>query len=179
MSKNLLGPVCSSALAILLLTTGANAQSAASAVRDFGLLGTWAIDCKDLPSPQNEHSIFAIAGTDTVRLRNDFGRDYDEMVYRIVSAKPIAADRMAIRQILMNDTRIVLDTVMLKNDDRVRVWSSHGLDGTALVSDGTIPSTNGQETRWATRCQGQWTGDAGSVTDINFGPANGAVDKLK
>ena len=82
------------------------------------------------------------------------------------------------RQVLMSDARIVLDTVILKDDDRVRVWSSRGLDGTTLVSEGTIPSTNGHETRWAVRCQGQWTGDAGSVTGIKFESPSG-IDKLR
>jgi hypothetical protein len=166
-----------SSFALLALAAGAKAQSVAGSVQEFGLVGAWAIECTQLPSPQNEHSIFTIADTGSVRLRNDFGRDYDEMVYRIISARLVAPDKVALRQVLMNDSRIVLDTVMLKSDDRIRVWSSHGLDGMALVSEGTIPSTNGHETRWALRCRDRWTGDVGSVNGISFDPANRAVDK--
>jgi hypothetical protein len=168
-----------SAIASLSLAAGANAQPAANAVQEFGLLGAWAIECSQLPSPQNEHTTFTIADTGGVRLRNDFGRDYDEMVYRVTSAKRVGADKVALRQVLMADSRIVLDTVILKNDDRVRVWSSHGLDGLALVSEGTIPGTNGHETRWAWRCQGRWTGDAAPPTGIRFDPANSAPYRLK
>jgi len=161
-----------SSIAILLLTSAAHAQSVAGAVQEFGLVGTWAVVCKELPSPQNEHASFSVSQSGAVRLRNDFGRDYDEMVYRIVSAKRAAPDRVALRQVLMNDSRIVLDTVMLKSDDRIRVWSSRGVDGTTLVSEGTVSLTNGTETRWVTRCQGRWTGDGTPVTDIQFRPAD-------
>jgi hypothetical protein len=156
--------------AILLLTSIAHAQSAATEVQDFGLVGTWAVECKDLPSPQNEHASFSVNPSGGVQLRNDFGRDYDEMVYRIISARRIAPDRVELRQVLTTDRRIVLDTVMLKEEDRLRLWSSRGLDGTTLVADGTVPMTNGQQTRWTDCCQGRWTHDGARATDIRFVP---------
>lgn len=145
--------------ALLLLTATARAQSPTNAVEEFGLLGTWAIDCAQSPSPRNEHTVFAVTSIGTVQLRNDFGIAYDEMVYRVVAARRVGPDMIALRQVLTTDKDVVLDVVMLKVDDKVRIWSSRGRDGKALVREGTIPSTNGQETRWALRCQGRWTDD--------------------
>jgi len=161
---------------MLLLTSAAHAQSAAGAVREFGLLGTWAVACKEIPSPQNEHASFSVSQSGGVRLRNDFGHDYDEMIYRILSARRAAPDRVALRQVLMSDNRVVLDTVMLKSGDRIRVWSSRGIDGTTLVTDGMVSRASGAETRWVSRCQGQWTGGP-PVTDIHFRPGEGSVSK--
>jgi hypothetical protein len=147
------------AIHVLLLTVSAQSQSPTNAVEEFGLLGTWAIDCMHSPSPRNEHSVFSVTSIGTVQLRNDFGIDYDEMVYRIVNARLVSPDMVALRQVLTTDRSIVLDVVMLKVDDKLRIWSSRGNDGKALVREGTIPSTNGQQTRWALRCQGRWTDD--------------------
>jgi hypothetical protein len=166
-------------LALGLLATSAHAQSVTGALQDFDLFGTWAIECNQIPSPTNEYSIFRVAAFGAVQLRNDFGRDYDEMVYRIIGARRLGPDRLTLRQVLTTDTRIVLDTVMLKSDDRVRVWSSRGLDGTTLVRDGTIPMSNGHETRWVVRCQGRWTGDGAPVTDIRFAPEQRLRGKLQ
>ena len=162
----------------LLLATCANAQSVTDTLRDFGLLGTWAVECNQLPSPGNEHAIFALTSIGTVQLRNDFGIEYDEMIYRIVAANQVGADKLALRQVLVSDSRIVLDNVMLKNDERVRMWSSRGADGTTLVWDGVVPMTNGHETRWTARCQGRWTGGAGSVSGIKFDPSIDTSGKI-
>jgi hypothetical protein len=150
------------AVQVLLLTAFAQAQSPTNAVEEFGLLGSWAIDCAQSPSPRNEHTVFSVTSVGTIQLRNDFGIDYDEMVYRIVAARRVGPDMLALRQVLTTDSGVVLDVTMLKVDDKVRVWSSRGSDGKALVREGAIPSTNGQQTRWALRCQGRWTDDPAS-----------------
>ncbi len=136
----------------LLLTSFANAQSETSAVNDFGLLGKWAIECSRPPSPMNEHALFSLTSVGIVWVFNDFGPDYDGMVYRVADAKRVAPDKLSLRQVLASDEHIVLDIVMLKSNDRIRIWSSRATDGSTLVRDGTIPSANGQETRWAGRC---------------------------
>jgi hypothetical protein len=142
-----------------LWTTLAGAQSAASAIKEFGLLGTWADDCIATPSPANQYTIFSLASRGNIELRNDFGPDYDEMVYRIVDAQRLSHFRLAFRQLLTSDDQIVLNTVMMKANDRIRVRSSRGFDGSIFVEDGTIPSANGQETGWMMRCDVRWTGN--------------------
>jgi hypothetical protein len=144
---------------VLLLTSFAQAQSPTNIIEEFGLLGAWAVDCEQSPSPTNEHSMFSITSVGTVQLRNDFGISYDEMVYRIIAANRQGPDKLSLRQVLTTDVAIVLDVVLVKADEKIRVWSSRGSNGTPLVRDGAIPRSNGQETRWSLHCQGRWTDD--------------------
>jgi hypothetical protein len=50
------------------------AQSIATMVTDFGLIGTWAARCDQLPSAANEHAVFSVTATGNVQLVNDFAR---------------------------------------------------------------------------------------------------------
>jgi hypothetical protein len=135
-----------------LWTTLADAQSPANAIREFGLLGTWADDCGAMPSPANLYTIVTLTSRGNIELRNDFGPDYDQMVYRIVDVQRLSYFRLALRQLLTTDDHILLNTIMVKANDRIRVWSSRGVDGSILVEDGTIASANGEETGWMVRC---------------------------
>jgi hypothetical protein len=141
-----------------LWTTLAGAQSLSSAIKEFGLLGTWADDCSAIPSPTNQYAIFSLTSRGNIELRNDFGPDYDQMVYRIVDVQRLSHFRLALRQLLTSNHQIVVNTVMMKANDRIRVWSSGGSDGSMFVEDGTIPSANGKETGWMVRCNVRWTG---------------------
>ena len=147
----------------LLATTFASAQSPASAVKEFGLFGTWADDCRANPGPANQYASFSITSRGTIQLRNDFGPDYGDMVYRIVDAKRIGQFRISLRQLLTTDDQVALDTVMLKAKDRIRIWSSRGADGSQYVHDGLIPAANNHETGWMERCDTRWASNPGSV----------------
>jgi hypothetical protein len=61
------------------------AQSPTSAIKEFGLIGTWADDCNANPGPSNQYASFSITSRGTIMLRNDFGPDYGDMIYRIVA----------------------------------------------------------------------------------------------
>jgi hypothetical protein len=139
---------------LLLLTSLASAQSTTSAMKTFGLFGTWATDCGHDPGPQNEYSDFVVTSQGAVELHNDFGPDYDRMVYRVVEATRLSPFRLSLRLVLATDGRIVLDTVTLRSGGRIRNWSSR-LGNNVLVENGTMPSANGQETGWMTRCDMQ------------------------
>jgi hypothetical protein len=142
-----------------LWTNLAGAQSPASTIKEFGLLGTWADDCSAVPSAVNQYTIVSLTTRGNIELRNDFGPEYDQMVYRIVDVERLSHFRLALRQLLTTDEQILLNTIMLKANDRIRVWSSRGSDGRILVEDGTIASANGQETGWMVRCEVRWTGN--------------------
>jgi len=161
---------CSTCLALAIFVqfpiwvAFASAQSPSSAVREFGLFGTWADDCNTNPSPLNQYASFSISSRGTIQLRNDFGPDYGDMIYRIVDAKRIGLFRISLRQLLTTDDQIALDTVMLKSGGLIRIWSSHGADGSAYVEDGLIPSANNHETGWMERCDTRWASDLYLVT---------------
>jgi hypothetical protein len=124
-----------------------------SVVKEFGLFGTWAFDCTQPAGPANEHVSFALTSDGTVELRDSFGVDYDEMIYRVVEAKRVGAFRLAMHQVLTTDERIVLDTETLRTRDRIRNWSSRFSDGSgALVEDGRMLADEKLETAWMSRC---------------------------
>src|SRR5262249_7790595 len=140
------------AIAFALTTTAANAQSVRNTVLTFGLFGTWAPSCSDPPAPGNSHTVFSVTSTGVIRVLNDFGHDYDDMIYDIISARRVAPANIALREVLLADPNVVLDVVMQRDGERVRIWSSYDAAGTPLVVRGMFPNSRGQQTRWAARC---------------------------
>jgi hypothetical protein len=81
--------------------------------------GIWIIwyradDCTRQASPANQYAIFSLTSRGTIQLRNDFGPDYDDMVYCILDARRTGQLRISLRQLLIADEQIALDKVMLK-----------------------------------------------------------------
>jgi hypothetical protein len=139
--------------ALLVLVPGlAHAQSATAAMQDFGLLGTWAGECSEDPSPTNNHAIYLVTSAGGLQLKYQSGADFEESVYDILDAKRVAPDKLSLRQVLMSNDRVTLDIVLLKENDKIRIWSSLFPDGTALVEEGVMTSMTGRETRWMTHC---------------------------
>jgi len=136
----------------LLLPSLAHAQSAASAIQEFGLIGTWAGECSQTASPANNHATYAAANSGAIQLRYQSGEGYEDSIYDIVEAKLIAPDRLSMRQVLAANKQVTLDIVLMKEKDRIRIWSSAFPDGTPLVEDGVLTTATGRETRWMARC---------------------------
>jgi hypothetical protein len=137
---------------VAFLPALAHAQSTASAIADFGLLGTWAGECRESASPTNNHATYASTSSGGVQLRYQAGEGYQDSIYDIVEAKRLAADRLSMRQVLIGNESVTLEIVLLKQSDRIRIWSSVFPDGTSLVEDGILQSFAGRETRWMARC---------------------------
>jgi|HubBroStandDraft_6_1064221.scaffolds.fasta_scaffold465899_1 hypothetical protein len=144
-------PILCAAL-VLMFPALAQAQSAAAAMQDFGLLGTWAGECSQDAGPTNNHATYLVTSSGGLQLKYQSGADYEDSVYDILDAKRIAPDKLSLRQVLMSNDRVALDIVLLKENDKIRIWSSLFPDGTALVEDGVMTSMTGRETRWMTRC---------------------------
>jgi hypothetical protein len=138
-------------VALIVVASVAFAQSPNGAVKEFGLIGTWADNCSAQPGPTNQHATFSVTARGTVMLRNDFGPNYGDMIYRVVEATRLSQFRLSLRQVLTTDSEVALDTVMLKANAKVRIWSSRGLDGRQYVEDGIVPTAN-RETGWMERC---------------------------
>jgi hypothetical protein len=138
---------------VLCSLSSARAQSAATAMQEFGLLGTWAGDCGQAPSPANNHATYAVNASGVLELTNTFGPDYEDGVYKITDAKVLPDGKLAMQQVLVKNETVKLDVVVMKENGRVRVWSSALPDGSKLVEDGTITSATGAETRWVMRCK--------------------------
>jgi hypothetical protein len=109
------------AVHVLLMTVCALAQSATTTVQDFGLVGKWAIECSRPASPANEHALYAVTTSGLIWVMNDFGPEYDGMVYHVVRVERVSPDKLALRQVLASDETVVLDIVMVKDNERIRV----------------------------------------------------------
>jgi hypothetical protein len=131
----------------------ANSETVADALRDFGLIGTWAAACTEGASPTNSHATYQVTPAGALQLRYQSGADLEDSVYDIREAKMLAPDKLSLRQILTSNEHVVLDIVLVKENDRIRIWSSLFPDGTALVEDGVMTTAAGRETRWMARCQ--------------------------
>jgi hypothetical protein len=136
---------------VVLFPVLAHSQSAGAAMQEFGLLGTWAGECSQDPSPTNNHATYLMTSSGA-QLKYQSGADYEDSVYDILEAKRVAPDKLSLRQVLMSNDRVTLDIVLLKEKDRIRIWSSLFPDGTALVEDGVMTSMTGRETRWMNHC---------------------------
>jgi hypothetical protein len=141
------------AFALLMSSAFASAQPVQSALREFGLLGTWAAECAQGPSPGNTHATYAITPAGAAQVSNAFGDGYDVSVYSISEAKALGSDRLSLRETMVSDKNVVLDVVLVKENGKVRIWSSTHADGTPLVTDGVISAPVNRETRWAARCR--------------------------
>jgi hypothetical protein len=137
---------------VVLFPVVAHSQSAAAAMEEFGLLGTWAGECSQGPSPTNNHATYLVTSSGGLELKYQSGADYEDSVYNILDAKRLGSDKLSLRQVLTSNDRVTLDIVLLKDNDKVRIWSSLFPDGTALVEEGVMTSMTGRETRWMTRC---------------------------
>jgi hypothetical protein len=119
-------------LAVLLMTAApclADESPVPGTLKQFGLLGTWAIET----------------------LSYARGGPYRDIVYEIRTAAPVAEARLALH-VLGLPGRYAVDLVLLKEGDTVRVWSSHTPDGRMLVIDGVITG-NGRPSPRFTRCR--------------------------
>jgi|SRR5215469_15253765 len=137
---------------VMLCPALAHSQSAAEAMRDFGLIGTWAAACQEGPSPTNNHATYQVTPTGDLQLKYQSGADFEDSVYDIREVKRLAPEKLSLRQVLIGNERVILDIVLIKENDRIRIWSSLFPDGTALVEDGVMTSATGRETRWMTHC---------------------------
>jgi hypothetical protein len=137
---------------LLFLPVPAHAQSTASTLQDFGLFGTWAGECSQGPSPMNNHATYSGTSSGAAQLRYQSGAEYEDSIYDIFDAKRVGPDKLSLHQVLTSNDRVTLEIVLLKEHDKIRIWSSVFPDGTALVEDGVVSSFTGRETRWMAHC---------------------------
>ena len=139
--------------ASLALIGAAAAQSDVKrAVLDFGLIGVWAAECNEPPSPTNNLATFALTSSGTVSLKYEFGSQYKPTRYTVVRARRVDAGRIEMREDRLDaQPPYSLDVVLNKADGRIRVWSSVKSDGKVLVRDGHIVDV--RDTKWLSRCR--------------------------
>ncbi len=130
-------------VAPLMFVGAAQAQSAAQAAREFGLIGTWAIDCGKPASRDNIQVTYAVKGGDVV-LSRDGGPDARDSLL-IPSAKLLAPDLLQTVQrngdMPPKDAEATEMTVELrKTGGKIRIWKTTAA-GMTLVEQGKVVGT--------------------------------------
>ncbi len=135
----------------------ANAQSVATTIAEFGLVGSWATDCGQPPSTNSYLTIYAIKPSGEVLRTYYDGLGHVLNTYKITSAKRQAPDMLSYEQvwdfegspsnIAGNRMQVLLNLV----DNKYQIVSSQGSDGSFFVKDRKYPGS-GDESPWQSRC---------------------------
>jgi hypothetical protein len=148
MTRSLL-PALGLTLALIVPAGAQTGEDTRRAVLDFGLIGVWAAQCDKPASGENNHATYALSPGGMLSLTYDLGGN-NKTHYAILQARRAAADRLEVREKFL-DSPGTLDLVIVKTNDRIRVWSSRRLDGDVLVKDGMI--VGNRPTSWLQRCR--------------------------
>ena len=72
--------------------------------REFGLFGTWAINCQDPATPANPRVTIDMPTAGVVIEDHDLGADYARNRYSVLAARRISAERLAVDVIFQPGT---------------------------------------------------------------------------
>src|SRR5579872_561464 len=73
------------------------APSTETVLRDFGLLGTWAPDCGEAPSPLHPYAAYTAKSSGEVSMSYEPGATAPRSVYAILSAERMGDDELLLR----------------------------------------------------------------------------------
>lgn len=147
-------------VAVILLVaatvTLATAQTAAvdALFQQFGLFGTWALNCGQPASPANPHVSITIPSPGLVTESHDLGRDYTVNRYSVLSAERLSAEQLAVAVVFQPGTddeeRQKLVFLVRKGTRRTLFNQPDG--GAVRVKDGIVVS-RGSKTPMLKKCE--------------------------
>ena len=145
--------------AVLLLAAAtampavAKAASADVLFQQFGLFGTWAIDCQQPAAPANPHVSITTPSVGLVVEEHDLGPDYATNHYSILSAEQSSAEQLTVAVIFQpgaeGEERQTLTFLVRKGTRRTIFNQPDG--GAVRVRDG-IALANGNKTPVLKKC---------------------------
>jgi hypothetical protein len=136
----------------------ANAQSVASTIADFGLIGTWAADCAQPASQSNYLTVYAIKPSGEVSRTHYDKPDHVHDNYKITSAKRQAPDMLLYEQVwdLESSPADVagnrMQVLLNMANGKFQIVSSQGSDGSFFVKDRKF-QVSGDESPWQSKCR--------------------------
>jgi len=145
--------------AVLLLAAAtampAAAQAASADVlfQQFGLFGTWAIDCQQPAAPANPHVSITTPSVGLVLEEHDLGPDYATNHYSILSAEQGSAEQLTVAVIFQpgaeGEERQTL-TFLIRKGARRTLFNQP--DGGAVRVKNGIALANGNKTPVLKKC---------------------------
>jgi len=138
------------AVSIAITAPAAAAPSLEETLRGFDLLGSWAPDCGEAPSPLHPHATYSAEPSGQASMIYDPGPSAPRSAYAILSAERVTDDKLVLREEWLHD-HSRLDVTLRKFRGKMKVWYSREAGGNTLVEDGTVVAT-GYVSPWMTRC---------------------------
>src|SRR5215475_9419086 len=123
------------ALATVLTASGANASPNADALRQFGMLGHFAVDCGRPPSIFNPHETFAVDASGAVSRSLQMGGVKGDGSFPVWNIAILGHDRLQYEE---SSNGLDFKITVLKIGNRFRSWLSVTTDGRILVRDGKL-----------------------------------------
>ena len=90
--------------AATVLSAAAGAEPVDALFQQFGLIGTWASDCKQPASPVNPHVSTVTPGPGLVSESQNLGPDYAINRYSMLTAERISPDELSVQAIFQPGT---------------------------------------------------------------------------
>lgn len=136
------------ALAMMAVPGLALADTDSDVLAKFGLVGSWALDCRAPPSLANPIETLVPSKTGEPTRHLSTGNPALDRVEPIHDVILITADRL---RLSYPQNSITVTVVFLKENGRIRVLESTTSDGLTVVSGGIV-QRNGQQTAWLEKC---------------------------
>jgi hypothetical protein len=127
---------------VLAATASAAASAPASSTDDlftqFGLFGTWAVDCKQVASPGNPHVNIMTPAPGLILEDHDLGAGNAVNRYSVLSAEKLSSNQVAVQVIFQpgKDTEERQRLVWAVHDRTLRTLFNQPQDGPVRVKDG-------------------------------------------
>ncbi len=125
-------------LAAAMSAAATPAPSTEDLFRQFGLFGTWAVDCNQDASPDNPRVSITSPSPGLILEDHDLGRDNAINRYSILSAEKISDTRLSVQVIFQpgKDTEERQKLVWAVHDGTLRTLFNQPQDGPVRVKDG-------------------------------------------
>jgi len=140
--------------ALVALPEIANAASVQEVFQEFGLFGTWAMDCNSPATPGNPHVTITTPSAGLVLEDHDLGGDFAVNRYSVLSAEPVSQTNVSVQVIFQPGTTVEerqkLVFAMGNNTRRTIFNQSDG--GAIRVKDG-IAVARGSRTPLLRKCE--------------------------
>jgi hypothetical protein len=140
--------------AATVLSAAAGAEPVDALFQQFGLIGTWAVDCKQPASPVNPHVSTVTSGPGLVLESQDLGPDYTINRYSMLTAERISPDELSVQAIFQPGTEAEerQKLVFLVRKDSRRTLFNQADGGTVRVKDGVVTAF-GTKTSVLEKCE--------------------------
>lgn len=138
----------------MTLAAAAEPPTPANTFRQFGLFGTWAVDCGRPASPQNPYVSDILESTGDVVEHHHLGPDYVVNRYQVVSATRISATEVALEVVFQPGSEAAQQQKLVMHvwDGRRRTLFNQPQGGEVRVNNG-IALAAGVKTPTLTKCQ--------------------------